>query len=90
MPCIGTIKNIQEKRGKKYAKNRKKKVLEERVAQLAELTARNYVVGYWNGLSHVYNKDNGDMLLAGSLRECKLAVDMFIMGYDVAIVDCTK
>ena len=62
-----------------------KKVLEERVEQLATLTNTNFVVGYWNGYSHVYNKLNGSMLITGTCRECKDAVDMFIYGYQAAL-----
>ena len=64
-----------------------RKVLGERVKQLAELTSRNYVVGYWNGYSHIYNKSNGTMLITGTCRECKDVVDMFMYGYQSAIVD---
>ena len=34
----------------------------ERVEYLALLTKRDYVLGYWNGLVHVYNKLTGEML----------------------------
>lgn len=64
-----------------------KKVLEERVEQLAALTNKNFVVGYWNGYSHIYNKLDGTMLISGTCRECKDAVDMFIYGYQVALID---
>lgn len=33
-----------------------KSILEERVRYLALLTKTDYVLGYWNGLVHVYNK----------------------------------
>ena len=64
-----------------------KKVLEERVSQLSELTNRMFVVGYWNGMSHVYDKSTGENLSTGTLRECKNAVDMFMYGYKQAIDD---
>lgn len=64
-----------------------KKVLEERVEQLATLTNKNFVVGYWDGYSHVYNQLNGSMLITGTCRECKDAVDMFMYGYQTATSD---
>lgn len=64
-----------------------KKELEEIVCHLAELTNRKYVVGYWNGLPHVYNKNNGELLVAGTTRECKDCVDMFIYGYKMSRMD---
>lgn len=36
-----------------------KSILEERVEYLALLTKIDYVLGYWNGLVHVYNKSTG-------------------------------
>lgn len=42
--------------------------LEARVDYLALLTKRDYVVGYWSGLVHVYNKSSGAMLITGTLR----------------------
>lgn len=62
-----------------------KSVFEESVNYLRELTNCNYTVGYWNGFAHVYNKSSGEMLFTGTLRECKDAVDMFIMGYKSAL-----
>lgn len=62
-----------------------KKVLEERVEQLAVLTNTNFVVGYWDGYSHVYNKSSGAMLITGTCKECKDAVDMFMYGYQVTL-----
>lgn len=62
-----------------------KKLLEERVELLEVLTNTNFVVGYWDGYSHVYNKLGGTMLITGTCKECKDAVDMFMYGYQVAL-----
>lgn len=64
-----------------------KRILEERVEYLALLTKIDYVVGYCNGLVHVYNKLTGVVIITGTLRECKDAVDMVILGYNLAIKD---
>ena len=68
----------------------KKRILKERVDYLALLTKRDYVVGYWNGLVHVYIRSKGTMLITGTLRECKDAVDMVILGYELAINDSIR
>ena len=62
-----------------------KKVLKERVSQLAVLTNNDYTVGFWNSLAHVYVKSTGTMLITGTKRECKEADDMFIYGYRTAL-----
>ena len=64
-----------------------KSEVESRVTYLALLTKRDYVIGYWSGLVHVYNKSTGAMLITGTLRQCKDAVDMTILGYNLAIKD---
>ena len=64
--------------------------LEARVDYLALLTKRDYVVGYWSGLVHVYNKSSGAMLITGTLRQCKDGVDMVILGYNLAIKDSIR
>lgn len=67
-----------------------KSILKERVEYLALLTKIDYVLGYWNGLVHVYNKSTGEMLITGTLRQCKDGVDMVILGYNLAIKDSIK
>lgn len=64
--------------------------MEARVEYLALLTKRDYVLGYWNGLVHVYNKSTGEALIIGTLRQCKDGVDMVILGYNLAIEDSIR
>ena len=64
-----------------------KRILEERVEYLALLTKIDYAVGYWNGLVHVYNKLTRVIIITGTLRQCKDAVDMVILGYNLAKKD---
>ena len=64
--------------------------LESSVDYLALLTKRDYVVGYWTGLVHVYNKSTGQVLITGTLRQFKDGVDMVILGYNLAIKDIIR
>lgn len=45
-----------------------KSILKESVEYLALLTKIDYVLGYWNGLVHVYNKSTGEILITGTFE----------------------
>lgn len=58
-----------------------KSQLEELVYLLAIETGINFRTGYWNGLVHIYNKDNGAGLVTGTTRECYNYIEAFLHGY---------
>lgn len=50
------------------------------VSALRYHTNKDYTVGRWNGYWHIYDKGNGEMLVAGTARECYNYMQAYLAG----------
>lgn len=54
--------------------------LEDEVSVINTLLMKDYVVGKWNGLYHVYTQSKGQALITGTLRQCYDYCIAYIQG----------
>lgn len=56
--------------------------LQDEVKVINTLLMKDYVVGKWNGLCHVYKDSKGEMLITGTLRQCYDYCIAYIQGIE--------
>lgn len=55
------------------------------VSALRYHTNKDYTLGRWNGYWHIYDKVNGELLIAGTARECYNYMQAYLAGIIYAL-----